>query len=154
MLRSNQIGMLVGAIALALILGALGFQYFAHIQPCRMCHWQRWALIAAAVVGILGSGFLPRRTAHLVALAAILFVAVSGLIAAYQSGMQLGILPDPQVCEVDHPFMYGSPVVPVVLCTDKGWTLLGLSLAAYNAIISLTVAIIGGGLLTTRKEAD
>ncbi len=78
-------------------------------------------------------------------------MAISGLIAAYQTGMQLGILPDPQVCEVDHPYMLGSAVSPVVLCTDMGWTLFGLSLAAYNALISLTVASLGAMLLAKSR---
>jgi disulfide bond formation protein DsbB len=36
-----------GRGALALLLGALGFQYLAHLPPCEMCHWQRWPYIAA-----------------------------------------------------------------------------------------------------------
>ena len=45
---------MVGAGALALILGALGFQYLQHLPPCEMCHWQRWPHIAAAALGLIG----------------------------------------------------------------------------------------------------
>ena len=49
-----------GAVALALILGALFFQYVLNYPPCEMCHWQRWPHIAAAVLG-LGGGVLLRH---------------------------------------------------------------------------------------------
>lgn len=45
----------MGAVALALLLGALGFQYLRHLAPCEMCHWQRWPHIAAAAIGLLGT---------------------------------------------------------------------------------------------------
>ncbi|MBW8707809.1 MAG: disulfide bond formation protein B, partial [Alphaproteobacteria bacterium] len=53
-MRDEQIARLVGAGALALILGALGFQYLQHLPPCEMCHWQRWPHIAAAALGLIG----------------------------------------------------------------------------------------------------
>ncbi len=43
----------MGALALALVLGALGFQYLIHLAPCEMCHWQRWMHIAAAIIGLV-----------------------------------------------------------------------------------------------------
>ena len=49
-------------MALALILGALGFQYIGGMPPCEMCHWQRWPHIGAAVIGIVGVDFW--RKAH------------------------------------------------------------------------------------------
>ena len=88
---------MMGALALALVLGALGFQYLAHLAPCEMCHWQRWPLIAAAMIGL---GVVPLRkgNSHLLVIAVIALVAISGLIGPYQTGMQMGILPGPQAC--------------------------------------------------------
>src|SRR3954470_2988112 len=94
MIRDEQIAMMIGAGALALIVGALGFQYLAHLPPCEMCHWQRWPHIAAAVIGLVLVPFLRTR-AHRLAWATIVLVAISGLIGAYQTGTQLGILPGP-----------------------------------------------------------
>src|ERR1700730_4500020 len=48
-MSAERVAIAVGIVALALILGALGYQYGAGMPPCEMCHWQRWPHIAAAV---------------------------------------------------------------------------------------------------------
>jgi disulfide bond formation protein DsbB len=78
-LRADWIAIAVGAGALALIMSALAYQYLGAMPPCQMCHWQRWPHIAAAVVGVIGGGFLPRRFAFPIATAAILLVLTSGV---------------------------------------------------------------------------
>src|SRR5258707_15732234 len=109
MIRDDQIAnirvaRLMGAAALTLLLGALGFQYFAHLAPCEMCHWQRWPYIAAAIVGLVLVSFW-KKDLRLLAKLTIALVAISGLIGAYQTGMQLGFLPGPAACTGDHPYV-------------------------------------------------
>ena len=143
----------MGAGALALLLGALGFQYLAHLAPCEMCHWQRWPHIAAAVTGLLIVSFW-KKDARALALFAIAMVAASGLIGAYQTGMQMGLLPGPGACTVAHAYVLGSGAPePEVSCNAVTWSLFGLSLAAYNALISLSLAAIGLFLLSRRDAA-
>jgi disulfide bond formation protein DsbB len=191
MIRDEQIARLVGIGALALLLGALGFQYLRHLPPCEMCHWQRWPHIAAAAIGLLGTGvwkwdirilsagaisltaglglaltapplwpYIALVAAALAALAAsqknvrglaitaIALVAVSGLVGAYQTGMQIGLLPSPEACVVDKPYIVGSGAPdPEISCNAVTWSLFGLSLAAFNAIFSLGAAALGSVLL-------
>jgi len=143
---------MMGAGALALLLGALGFQYIAHLAPCEMCHWQRWPYIAAAVIGLIGS-FLWKKDARTLATATVALVVLSGLIGAYQAGMQWGFLPGPEACTVDHPYVMGSGAPPPqVSCNVVTWSLLGLSLAAYNAIFAFLIAG-SGAYLMRRKHA-
>lgn len=52
-LRAERVAPAVGLGALALLVGALGFQYLGGIKPCEMCQWQRWAHIAAAISGLV-----------------------------------------------------------------------------------------------------
>jgi disulfide bond formation protein DsbB len=152
MIRDEQIARITGAGALALILGALGFQYIAHLAPCEMCHWQRWPHIAAAVIGLIGVS-LWKKNARSMAMIVIALVALSGLIAAYQTGMQWGFLPGPQGCTVDHAYVMGSNAPPPeVSCNVVTWSLFGLSLAAYNALLSFLIA--GAGIfMLSRKHA-
>ena len=124
---------MMGVGALALLLGALGFQYLAHLAPCEMCHWQRWPHIAAAVVGIALVPIL-RNNRRALAWLVVALITLSGLIGAYQAGLQWGFLPGPQGCTVVHPYVMGSGAAPPpVSCNAVTWSLFGLSLAAYNA---------------------
>jgi disulfide bond formation protein DsbB len=153
MIRDEQIARMMGAGALALLLGALGFQYFAHLPPCEMCHWQRWPYIAAAVLGLVIVS-VWKRDARLLAIFTIVLIAVSGLIGAYQAGMQWGLLPGPEACTVAHPYVMGSNApAPEISCNAVTWSLFGLSLAAYNAIFALLIAGTGAFLLSRKHAA-
>ena len=138
-LPANRLLLAMGLVSLALILGALGLQYLDGVQPCEMCHWQRWPHIAAAILGLCGAALLKPQARGLAWIVVVLITA-SGLIGLYQTGMQIGWLPGPTACTVDHPYVLGSNVVPEVSCNRVTWSLFGLSLASYNAIISFLVA--------------
>ncbi len=143
-LRTDRVAIAVGAGGACLFLGALGFQYIGGILPCEMCHWQRWAHIAAATVGILG-GLLVKResTARTLAWTAIAFVLLSGLIGAYQTGTEYHILPGPAAC-TGHRYIVGSNMPPPeVQCDVVTWSLFGLSMATYNALCSFAIAALG-----------
>ena len=149
-LRADIIAMGVGLGALALLSGALGFQYLGGIAPCEMCHWQRWAHIAAAIVGIAGV-MLAKDKARALAWIAAGCVLISGLIGLYQSGMQWGIVPGPASCSGQR-FVLGSNVIPVVQCDVVSWQLFGLSMATYNAIFSFLIA--GAASLALKRNRN
>jgi disulfide bond formation protein DsbB len=198
MIRDEQIARLMGAGSAALLLGALGFQYLAHLPPCEMCQWQRWPHFAAAIIGLIGTtvwkwdmrllaaatiaivaalGLIvtgQMQNVFFVALAAIalivvsflnqgprtaavmtiLLVFVSGLVGAYQAGMQWGFLPGPSACTVTHAYVLGSGAPePQISCNVVTWSLFGLSMAAYNALFSLALAATGFLLLRRRHAA-
>ena len=151
-LRADYVAISLGACSLALILGALGFQYLGGLAPCEMCHWQRWQHIAAALIGLLGGGFLPRRYGVPVVMATILLILTSGLIGLYQTGMQYHIVPGPQACTVDHAYILGSGAPAAVRCDIPTWFFLGLAMPAWNAIISFVLAI--GALVVLVRSGD
>jgi disulfide bond formation protein DsbB len=137
-LRADHVAIAVGACSLALILAALGFQYLGGLQPCEMCIWQRWPHFAAALVGVLGGGFLPRRFAVPVAMIAVLLVLTSGFIGLYHALGQYHLVPMPERCSVTHPYMLGSSAVPEVSCNVRVYVL-GLVFPAWNAIFSFLI---------------
>ena len=153
MIRDDQIARMMGAGALALLMGALGFQYFARLAPCEMCHWQRWPYIAAAIAGLVLVSF-REKDSRLLAKLTIALIAVSGLIGAYQAGMQWGILPGPAACTVAHAYVMGSGAPPPeISCNAVTWSLFGLSLAAYNAIFAFLIAGTGAFLMSRNHDA-
>ncbi len=151
---SKSIALDIGGVALALVLGALGFQYFAHFPPCEMCHWQRWPLIAAAIVGIGGSLAMkgdPRWLAWLT----ILLVATSGAIGAYQAGVEWHWWQGPSACTGARVIFNGLGNLNepgAVRCDVAAWRLFGISLAGYNALISTGSAVIGAVMLLRRRK--
>ena len=104
-----------------------------------MCHWQRWPHIAAAIVGLLGGGFLPRRYAVTVAMLTILLVAASGLIGLYHTGVMYHVVGGPAACTVDHAYVLGSNM-PVEARCDLPVYVQGLVMPAWNALISFLIA--------------
>ena len=143
-LRADRIAFFVGMGGLCLFLGALGFQYIGGYPPCEMCHWQRWAHIGAALTGIAAvTAAKSESTARNLAWIAILFVLTSGLIGAYQTGMEYHLLPGPASCS-GHRYVLGSGAPPPeVQCDVVTWQLFGLSMASYNALCSLLIVALG-----------
>jgi disulfide bond formation protein DsbB len=145
----------MGALSLALILGVLGFQYIGRFPPCELCHWQRWPHIAAAVIG-LGGGVLVRfgaigpQAAKPLAWCVVFLIALSGALGVYHAGVEWRFWQGPQECTGSAFRFTGGKLdlsAPVVQCDIAAWRLLGLSLAGYNAIVSLAAAGIGSVLL-------
>jgi disulfide bond formation protein DsbB len=143
-LRADRIALLVGMGGLCLFLGAVGFQYIGGFAPCEMCHWQRWAHIGAALTGIAAvAATKSESAARSAAWIAILFVLTSGLIGAYQTGMEYHLLPGPASCS-GHRYVLGSGAPPPeVQCDVVTWQLFGLSMATYNALCSFLIAALG-----------
>ncbi len=157
-MKAEQIAIFAGAVALALILSALGFQYLGGLPPCEMCHWQRWPHIAAAVIGIVGgaliaSGRINSRLAAALASVTLLLIAVSGAIGAYQAGVEWQWWPGPSACTGPRIIVTGTLDLnhPVVRCDVAALRIFGISLAGYNALASLATAAVGGALLARRR---
>jgi disulfide bond formation protein DsbB len=126
----------------ALLWGAIGTQYLGGLIPCEMCMWQRWphlAAIGAALAAILLRG-RPPISATYAALAA-LALATSGVIGVYHAGVEYDWWEGFTRCttllkpgELTLDAIMAAPMIP---CDQPQWTLLGISLAGYNALISL-----------------
>jgi disulfide bond formation protein DsbB len=124
----------------ALLLGAFAFQMVGY-APCEMCLWQRWPHVAAVLIGALAVVLGARVWPSLGALAAI----TTGMIGVYHAGVEQGFWPGPSSCtgggglsgdllSLDGPTL--------IMCDQITWTFAGFSMAAWNAVISLILALI------------
>ena len=137
-------------VPLALLAGAYGFQYvWGNLFPCEMCWWQRWAHFAAlpfAVAALLLASRMKDNGRLLVWLAA-LAVFVSGAIGVWHAGVELKLLPGITQCTAS---LSGSATDmlkdvfarPLVRCDDVQWSWLGISMAGWNAIVSILGALV------------
>jgi disulfide bond formation protein DsbB len=159
-MSDDRIALFEGAVSLALIAGALLFQYVGHYPPCEMCHWQRWPHIASAVIGLgggalLAGGILPGRLAPVIAALAVLAVAASGALGVFHAGVEWHFWPGPTACTTGFHLEPGQTIdwnAPVPKCDVAAWRLFGISMAGYNAAISLGAAALGA-LMLVRKSS-
>lgn len=157
MTRLAQAHILAVLAPAGLLGGALAFQYLGGLAPCELCIWQRWphgmalAIALLALLPILGQA---RRV--MIALAA-LGVAVSGAIGIYHAGVEQHWWQGVTACTAapvagtTEEILAQIMATPLVRCDAIPWSLMGISMAGWNAILSLTFA--GVILWLIRKKA-
>jgi disulfide bond formation protein DsbB len=132
--------------SVALLAGAFLFQAMGY-APCAMCLWQRWPHGAAIALGALGL-FAPLALVALAGAAAALTTSGLGL---YHAGVEQGWWEGPSSCTAAGGGLgglSGSDLLSVegagrlVLCDEVVWSFLGLSMAGWNALISLGLALV------------
>jgi len=168
--RNQPIGaaaIAIAAIGLLAILGAYFFQYVIGLPPCPLCLEQRIAyyvsipLAAMILLGVtVGSSRKVLMLAFFAIAVAMLWNAGLGV---YHAGVEWHWWPGPQDCSGAVPnFSAGGSLIDqmnkarVVRCDEAAWRFLGLSLAGYNALISLTLAAIAlaGALVVLPTTKD
>lgn len=158
MLTSRLSAPIVALVApLLLYGGALVSQYGFGLFPCEMCYWQRWPHQAAILLALLA--LLLRgndRAMRLFTLLAALAIAISGAIGIFHAGVEYGVWEGITTCATGG----GGPVsldaimnAPLIRCDTAQWTLLGISLAGFNAIFSLGAAALVLTLLRRRPTS-
>ena len=134
--RLHQARLLALLVPAGLLGGALFSQYVGGLYPCEMCYWQRWPH-GAAILLALGAFFSPARARSLVLLAA-LAIAVSGAIGAFHAGVELGWWEGITHCTATGAASLQDILnVPLIRCDQVQWEFLGISMAGWNAILSL-----------------
>src|SRR5215212_4650872 len=154
--RSQPVGtaaVAIAAIGLAAILGAYFFQYVIGLPPCPLCLEQRIAYyvsIPLAAMVLLGASVGSSRKVLMLALFAIAAAMLwnAGL-GVYHSGVEWRWWQGLQDCSGAIPnFSAGGSLIDqmnktrVVRCDEAAWRFLGLSLAGYNVLVSLALAVV------------
>lgn len=152
--RLKQARLLALLIPAGLLGGALYSQYVGGLYPCEMCYWQRWphgiAILLAMIA--LASPLGAARTRLIVLLAAFL-IAISGAIGVYHAGVELGWWEGITTCTATGARSLQDILnTPLVRCDQVQWSFLGISMAGWNAIISLIGAAVIAAL-ALRKSA-
>jgi disulfide bond formation protein DsbB len=123
-------------VPIALLGGALGSQYVGGLHPCEMCYWQRWPH-GAAILLAAAAFVIPAKSRTLTTLAA-LAIAISGAIGVYHAGVEIGWWEGVTTCTAGGALSLDQLMkVPLVRCDQIQWSLFGISMAGWNAIISL-----------------
>ncbi|MBC6403849.1 MAG: disulfide bond formation protein B [Hyphomonadaceae bacterium] len=137
------------------LLGAWFFQYVLDYAPCRMCYWQRHAhkvVIGVAILALFSNHFRWTPAQVWPGLIALAFAVSLGL-AFWHVGVEYKWWAGPKTCmtgppdtlEFDPGSFLKSLEQPQKLpgCDEAVWHFLGLSMAGWNALISLAGLILG-----------
>ncbi len=161
-------GSLLLFVASAVILTALGFEIFGGEKPCPLCLQERYAYysgIPLAFIALVLLGAEKTRAAGLLFFAiSLIFLANVGL-AGYHVGIEMKYWPGPQACSSGGLSTLGGSggggllgamaKERVVACDAVNWRFLGLSFAAWNAVMSLflfTTALKAAFAATSRNS--
>ncbi len=140
--------------------GILGTAYFFEnvlgILPCALCHYQRlaWWL----VLGVAGLTYYMRKRPALllsgITLSSLIAVA-GGFLAAYHVGVEQTWWEGPSACSSSafnttdiQALKEAIMSAPLIRCDEIAWSLFGISMAGYNAILALGTGV--SALILTR----
>jgi disulfide bond formation protein DsbB len=138
--------------SLAMLAIAHGFETFGRLAPCELCLKERevyWAAVAVAGVGV-ALGFTPLKPGRLVSgVLALIFLGGTAL-AAYHAGAEWKFWPGPascaggnvQVSAADLSRLLNGGPIAAPACDKPAWVFLGISMAGWNALISLKLAVL------------
>jgi len=131
--------------SVALLLGAYAFQHLGGMAPCKLCIWQRWPHGTAIAIGV----FISLTGEGKLAWGAALATLSTAVIGAYHVGVEQGWWEGPSSCtsapvsnlSADE-LMEQILAAPLVRCDDIAWQLAGISMAGWNAIVSIALAVL------------
>jgi disulfide bond formation protein DsbB len=146
--------LLMAGGSLLLLFGAWGFQYIGHYDPCALCYDQRHIHMGVIALG-LASGILLSLRPGLARFAPLMIFAVAAVLlfsagfAGWHAGIEYGWWQGPETCTAAGGSVSVNDVLaaldgqrPVVLCDEAAWTLFGISMAGYNALVSAAMAAV------------
>lgn len=153
--KANCVGMAAGfvaAIGFLTICGFFFFQYVLGYPPCPLCLDQRMAFYVAvplAVLLMVGGSYGASRKVLMLGFVAIVLVMLwnTGL-SAYHAGVEWKLWAGPTDCSgpINN---FGSAAnllstlknIRIVRCDEAAWRFLGISLAGYDVLVSLALAV-------------
>ena len=154
-LIGQRLGLIIaGGISTTLLGSALLFQYVGGLAPCSLCIWQRWPHLAVIVMAFIGlRGIMPRSMLWLTFIAG----SISAGLGGYHAGIEYGFWAGPASCTAN--LALGGDIktlteqlliTPLVRCDEAPWLFFGLSMAGWNALISLD--IMAAALISLRRN--
>lgn len=142
-------------LSAATIAGAWYFQLVVKLPPCPLCLQERipyYVIIPLSLaIAIAASARAPRWLIAAGLLAVVIAALIGVALGTYHAGVEWHFWAGPADCtgKLTDLKSQGSLLnqlqsYNVVRCDEAAWRFLGISLAGYNALISLAMAAIAG----------
>ena len=142
--------------SIAVLGTALASQYLGGLQPCVLCVYQRLPYVAVILIAGAALFLPPGPRAVALGLAGLALLTGTG-IAIFHVGVEQhwwqGTAECGSAAAADSVEALRAQVLsaPTVRCDEIPWSLFGISMAGYNALVSLGLAI--AALVAARRLA-
>ena len=141
----NRAVLLAGLGSLGLLIGALLFQYVGDMAPCKMCYWQRYPHVGAIII----AGIILNTGIGVFAVLGLLSALITAGIGGFHAGVERGWWEGPQSCtstSIDNlsteELLAQIMSAPMVRCDEIPWQMFGLSMAGWNMVVSICLAVL------------
>lgn len=145
------------AVSLALLAGAHAFESFGGLVPCALCLKQRethWLVAGSAIAWMLALKFAPRPELPRLACFGLgaAFLVCFGMAAYHVAVEHHWVVAQ---CDADLDLSDIRPMgdetsFEAPRCDQIPWSLFGLSMAGYNALISGAMAVLSFAVMAVR----
>lgn len=129
----------------AMLAAAHAFERFGGMAPCPLCLQQRdvyWGAMVLSIVALFILRYRPdparRRIAAI--LLGLVFLIGAGVALYHVAVEQHWVIAQCDAASGDDIAVMGAGGFDVPRCDTPAWTMLGVSMAGYNAIVSLALA--------------
>jgi disulfide bond formation protein DsbB len=145
-LQPRRAALLIAIASFIVVGSAISSEIFGGLAPCVLCLYQRIPYALTIALGLAGFA-APRFLVPLMLLAALTFLTGGG-IAVYHVGVEQAWWTGTEACvgtqdkaaSIDE-LRAQIMATPVIRCNDIQWSLFGISMAGYNVLTSLALAI-------------
>ncbi len=151
LLQTKTALILLPLASLSALAAAFISQYVFELQPCALCIYQRWPFAIAAVICI--AALLPalRAMAPWILLLTAAVLAVNAGIATYHVGVEEHWWTGSEACvgtggtaQTLAELRAQVMAAPIIRCDEVAFSLFGVSMAGYNVLFSIALAVYAG----------
>ena len=157
------LAILTALLGAAMLATAFAFQHMGGLDPCVLCIYQRWpwvAVIAAGLLALATTKAGPAGIARLLlGLAAIAMLTGAG-IAGFHVGVEQHWWAGTSECggvtgqaKTVEELKAQLMATPVTRCDEVAWSLLGISMAGWNLIVSAAGGVLLAWQVINRKPS-
>jgi len=143
----KQAGFALAGIAAAALGAAFIAQYMFGLAPCHLCIYQRIPYAIIIVLGLI-AGFGPNKFAPVHLLVIAIALAIEFGLATFHVGVEQKWWEGFDSCSISLEGLNAEQIreqilgAPRALCGDVAWSLFGISMAGYNALLSFGLLVL------------
>ena len=143
-------------ISVTSILLALYVEFVLEYKPCKLCVYQRIPYLAAVFISLIGFNYYKNDNILIIL---IIIFTLSAIISGYHFGVENNFFDELSSCSNNSLDLLSKKEIKESLgkqmpinCKDSTFQILGVSLAAINAILSILIVVISVRTLSYEKN--